>query len=212
LSKRKSGSQWENRERQTTLLVPRLWSNESGQSATERLFAAGTRNDFRGVSGAFEFARRAERTFGVSRSAVSGWLKEKKEMMPELSETLAAAHEPPTLELDAWWSFVLKKANKRWLWIARCRQTRQVVADQARRPARSALVGAYGRKSLPLAPHRALFFGFLGRLSIGYCAGTTYGSWERVGRRRRTLNAGTTPCGNVLHGLCEKHYHFQRAT
>jgi IS1 family transposase len=26
------------------------------------------------------------------------------------------------------WSFVLKKANKRWIWLALCRATRQVVA------------------------------------------------------------------------------------
>ena len=33
-----------------------------------------------------------------------------------------------TLELDELWSFVLKKANDSWIWIALCRQTRQVVA------------------------------------------------------------------------------------
>ncbi len=48
--------------------------------------------------------------------------------MPELSETLVVPDEEPTLELDELWSFVLKKANKRWIWIALCRQTRQVVA------------------------------------------------------------------------------------
>jgi insertion element IS1 protein InsB len=32
------------------------------------------------------------------------------------------------LELDELWSFVLKKANDAWMWIALCRQTRQVVA------------------------------------------------------------------------------------
>jgi len=32
------------------------------------------------------------------------------------------------LELDELWSFVLKKTRKRWIWIALCRQTRQVVA------------------------------------------------------------------------------------
>ena len=49
-------------------------------------------------------------------------------MMPELAETLVLPPEPPTLELDELWSFVLKKVNKRWIWIALCRQTRQVVA------------------------------------------------------------------------------------
>lgn len=32
------------------------------------------------------------------------------------------------LELDEVWSFVLKKLNKRWLWTALCRRTRQIVA------------------------------------------------------------------------------------
>jgi len=41
---------------------------------------------------------------------------------PERPETRA-------LELDELWSFVLKKARQRWIWIALCRATRQVVAD-----------------------------------------------------------------------------------
>ena len=32
------------------------------------------------------------------------------------------------LELDEVWSFLLKKDNKRWLWTAICRRTRQIVA------------------------------------------------------------------------------------
>ncbi len=48
--------------------------------------------------------------------------------MPELAETLIVPDEEPILELDELWSFVLKKTRKRWIWIALCRQTRQVVA------------------------------------------------------------------------------------
>ena len=33
------------------------------------------------------------------------------------------------LELDELWSFVRHKANKRWIWLALCKQTRQVVAS-----------------------------------------------------------------------------------
>ena len=33
------------------------------------------------------------------------------------------------LELDELWSFVLNKTRNRWIWIALCRATRQVVAD-----------------------------------------------------------------------------------
>jgi insertion element IS1 protein InsB len=32
------------------------------------------------------------------------------------------------LELDELWSYVYEKTNKRWLWVALCRRTRQVVA------------------------------------------------------------------------------------
>ncbi len=32
------------------------------------------------------------------------------------------------LELDELWSFVLRRKNKRWVWLAQCRRTRQIVA------------------------------------------------------------------------------------
>lgn len=58
--------------------------------------------------------------------------RKKSEALPELSETLAEPDpeepEATTLELDELWSFVLKKERKRWVWLALCRSTRQVVA------------------------------------------------------------------------------------
>ncbi len=47
-----------------------------------------------------------------------------------MSETLIEPEQPETvvLELDEMWSFVRCKANKRWVWLALCKQTRQVVA------------------------------------------------------------------------------------
>jgi insertion element IS1 protein InsB len=45
-----------------------------------------------------------------------------------LDETLAPAQPEDVLELDEVWSFVHKKAEKRWLWTAMCRRTRQIVA------------------------------------------------------------------------------------
>ncbi len=44
-------------------------------------------------------------------------------MAPDPEDTAST-----TLELDELWSFVLKKANQVWVWIALCRKTRQVVA------------------------------------------------------------------------------------
>ncbi len=58
--------------------------------------------------------------------------QKKVEQLPPLRTTLLAPdREDPsstTLELDELWSFVLKKAHNSWIWIALCRQTRQVVA------------------------------------------------------------------------------------
>ena len=60
-------------------------------------------------------------------------MDEKKDLeLPALSTTLL--HPDPddpeahVLELDELWSFVVKKANEVWIWIALCRKTRQVVA------------------------------------------------------------------------------------
>ena len=52
----------------------------------------------------------------------------KDQSNPALEATLAPAQPEDVLELDEVWSFVLKKADKRWLWTAMCRRTRQIVA------------------------------------------------------------------------------------
>jgi insertion element IS1 protein InsB len=58
--------------------------------------------------------------------------QKKAEELPPLSETVVApdSTNPAStiLELDELWSFVLKKTNQAWIWIALCRKTRQVVA------------------------------------------------------------------------------------
>lgn len=49
-----------------------------------------------------------------------------------MSETILAPnpsnHASQILELDELWSFVGKKTNQAWIWIALCRESRQVVA------------------------------------------------------------------------------------
>lgn len=46
-----------------------------------------------------------------------------------MEQTLAPSVQgEEVLELDELWSFVLKRHNKRWIWLALCRRTRQVVA------------------------------------------------------------------------------------
>jgi insertion element IS1 protein InsB len=58
--------------------------------------------------------------------------KKKAAKLPPLSETLVVPdpddESATILELDELWSFVFKKQDKVWIWIALCRKTRQIVA------------------------------------------------------------------------------------
>jgi IS1 family transposase len=72
--------------------------------------------------------RGTERIFAVSRYYLASWLLAAAANLPPLSATLAKRRPRDVLELDEIWSFVLKKSQKRWLWLALCRRTRQIVA------------------------------------------------------------------------------------
>src|SRR5215203_5019465 len=66
----------------------------------------------------------------VSPGTLSPRGSKKAGRLPELNATLlapdAAKPETAARELDELWSFVLKRARKRWVWVAPCRHTRQV--------------------------------------------------------------------------------------
>jgi IS1 family transposase/transposase-like protein len=72
--------------------------------------------------------RGLERIFHVCRQTIAVWIMEKVHSLPTLRATLTAARVNDVLELDEMWTFVGQKAQKRWLWTALCRRTRQVVA------------------------------------------------------------------------------------
>ena len=72
--------------------------------------------------------RGVNRIFNVSRYTLARWLLMMFEKLPPLAKTLLKWEPGDVLELDELWSFVLKKSQKRWVWIALCRRTRQVVA------------------------------------------------------------------------------------
>jgi IS1 family transposase/transposase-like protein len=72
--------------------------------------------------------RGIQRIFGVARQTVSRWIKAHVFNLPLLVDSLLPALKEDVLELDELWSFVCKKEQKRWLWIALCRRTRQIVA------------------------------------------------------------------------------------
>ena len=58
--------------------------------------------------------------------------KKRQPSFQRFRETLVASDkndaDATVLELDELWSFVLKKTNQAWIWIALCSKTRQVVA------------------------------------------------------------------------------------
>ena len=47
--------------------------------------------------------------------------------MTPIAQTIRPLPERPILELDELWSFVGRKANQQWIWIALERQTRRIV-------------------------------------------------------------------------------------
>jgi insertion element IS1 protein InsB len=68
------------------------------------------------------------RMLGLSRRTLARWREHWASALPPVEATLVEAQVEDVLELDELWSFVLKKANQRWVWVALCRRTRQTVA------------------------------------------------------------------------------------
>lgn len=71
--------------------------------------------------------RGIQRTFGVARQTLAAWIKKKVEQLPKFIETIQPCQPEDVIERDELWSFVQKKANQSWLFIALCRRTRQIV-------------------------------------------------------------------------------------
>lgn len=72
--------------------------------------------------------RGVQRCLGVHRHTLAAWLIEVISQLPALRTSVVSAQPDDILELDELWSFVEQRQQKRWLWIALCRRTRQVVA------------------------------------------------------------------------------------
>src|SRR5687768_10791298 len=72
--------------------------------------------------------RGISRIFAISRPTLMRWIEAWATTLPPLTTTLVEAELNDELELDEVWSFVGKKAEPRWSWVALCRRTRQIVA------------------------------------------------------------------------------------
>ena len=72
--------------------------------------------------------RGVARILDISRHTFSRWLVEHIVGLPPFRTSILPAQADDVLEVDEMWSFVGHKGQQRWLWIALCRRTRQVVA------------------------------------------------------------------------------------
>src|SRR5690606_31407758 len=72
--------------------------------------------------------RGLERLLQLSRRTIQRWLVGWINEVPPVETSLLPAELEDVLELDELWSFVGNKSQERWLWLALCRRTRQVVA------------------------------------------------------------------------------------
>ena len=72
--------------------------------------------------------RGVQRALGVHRHTLAIWLLELIVRLPAFRTSVKPAQSDDVLELDELWSFVGQRRQKRWLWVALCRRTRQIVA------------------------------------------------------------------------------------
>jgi insertion element IS1 protein InsB len=113
-------------------------------------------------------------------------------------------------EVDELWSFVGKKADKRWLWLAFDKENRQVLAfyvgDRSRESARR-----LWQRILAAYRERATCYSDEGRRTR--MSSPPSGLWP-VARSRGSSaesSASTAPCGSGSRGWSASHSHFQRS-
>ncbi|MAU12332.1 MAG: IS1 family transposase [Anaerolineaceae bacterium] len=71
--------------------------------------------------------RGIQRIFGVCRQTTLRWIRQHVRQLPMLADTILPFHWGDVLEVDELWSFVAKKNQNRWIWLAQCRRTHQIL-------------------------------------------------------------------------------------
>lgn len=131
LQKREHSSQRDDLQLQAALFVQGLRQELPRRPSAKRLHRRQASRDTPRLPGKVEPSRTFPDLWGLAQHG-DELARKKFQALPELSETLLEPDpeepETTTLELDELWSFVLRKGCKRWVWLALCRSTRQVVA------------------------------------------------------------------------------------
>ena len=112
------------------------------------------------------------------------------------------------LELDEVWSFVLKKLDKRWLWTALCRRTRQIVAyvigDRSEKTCRKLW------EAIPDDDKGCQTYSdFWQAYSLVFPKKRTAALAKKVDRLT-TWNVGIIPCDNGMLAMFARLYLFQK--
>lgn len=102
--------------------------NRYGTLSADRGYSRQTRQQVKRAALERLSLRGMERVFGIARQTISRWLRQWINQVPDIVDSLLPARCDDVLELDEMWSYVGQKAQKRWVWLALCRRTRQVVA------------------------------------------------------------------------------------
>ena len=145
--------------------------------------------------------RGIQRIVGLSRTTLSQWLKDYRDTLPSLEETLKNPRTDDVLELDELWSYIYSKDNKRWIWIALRRRTRRVLAYFI--GARSSKVPRLFGKGflLPIEFVRVLV---ISGMPIKNCSFITLQS-AKIPKKRLMLSVGTVLYVRDLTALLGKH-------
>ncbi len=129
----------------------------------------------------------------ISRQTLITWLKTKAALLPPLGDTLAPALPDDVLELDETWSFIRQRKHRRWVWLAQCRRTRQVMAY---------VIGGRGQRECRL----------LWRRIPKRCPKPSTGPQGRAMGKPVMWNASTTSCANGWRVLSGERFRSPKPT
>jgi IS1 family transposase len=119
--------------------------------------------------------------------------------------------EDSAIEADEMASFVKKKTNKQWIWLAMDVKTRQIIAfhvgDRSRKSARQLWV------KIPKTYRRyATFHTDQYVVYKGVIPAVQHQAITKKARKTNTLNGLTTRCINVCHVWCAVHCRFPKSS
>lgn len=150
------------------------------------------------------------RIFQMSRRTVMRWLQGWRNLLASLGEILLSMEFGDVLELDELWSFVGKKENQQWLWLALCRRTRQVVAYYVGDRTTTSALQLW--RQCRVIMRLVVLSVTSGRLIVRYLTCTAINLSLKLKVKLIMLNAGLIPCANAWLGLPVKPWLFLNRT